>query len=234
MRIPGEPIVPDINKTGILIDPGDILRLLGDQNDTIDGHTKVIVNQYIEKSLEISSPRGAYLISDALLARSVPEITVSGITFHPGSIIQGMMNHSEKIALFMVTAGPDPEILARSLMEKGDYLEGYIADLVASSIVEGIAEQLEEHVRLYAEGHGMKITNRYSPGYCSWNVEEQQRLFNLFPENCCGISLSSSSLMSPVKSATGIIGIGAKVVYRDYTCEICTMRNCLFRKVRVS
>ena len=47
MRIPGEPIVPDINKTGILIDPGDILRLLGDQHDTIDEHTEAIVNQYI-------------------------------------------------------------------------------------------------------------------------------------------------------------------------------------------
>jgi len=35
-----------------------------------------------------------------------------------------------------------------------------------------------------------------------------------------------------VKSASGIIGLGAKVVYRDYTCEICSMKECLFRRVR--
>ena len=215
MRIPVEPTVPGIDKTDILIDPGDILRLLGSQHDTIDDHTKAIVNQYIEKSLEASTPAGAYLISDASVTRPEYKITLPGITFHPGNIIWGMLKHTEKIALFMVTAGPEPETLARSLMEKGNYLEGYIADLVASSIVEGIA-------------------NRYSPGYCSWNVEEQKRLFSLFPENCCGISLSSSSLMSPVKSATGIIGIGEKVVYRDYICEICTMKNCHFRKVGIS
>jgi len=234
MRIPVEPSFPDIDKTEILIEPGEILRLLGNQNDAIDEHTKDIVNQYIEKSLEVSLPRGAYLISDLLVNKSVHEITVPGITFHPGSIIRSQLDHAEKIALFMVTAGPDAEILTRLLMEKGNYLEGYIADLVASSIVEGIANLLEEHVRLFADNIGMKITNRYSPGYCSWNVEEQQKLFSLFPENCCGISLSSSSLMSPVKSATGIIGIGKKVVYRDYTCEICTFKNCHFRKVRVS
>jgi len=234
MRIPVEPTVADIHKTDILIEPGDILRLLGNQQDTIDEHTKAIVDQYIEKSLEASSPRGAYLISDAQLTRSAHHISLPGITFHPGSIICSMLKNTEKIALFMVTAGPEPEILVRSLMENGDYLEGYIADLVASSIVEGIADQLEELVRLYAESLGMIITNRYSPGYCSWNVEEQQKLFSLFPENCCGISLSSSSLMSPVKSATGIIGIGKKVAYRDYTCEICSMKNCHFRKVRIS
>ena len=234
MRIPGEPIVPDINKTGILIDPRDILRLLGDQHDTIDEHTEAIVNQYIEKSQDASSPKGAYLISDASVARSKHAITVPGITFYPGSIIWSMLKHAEKIALFMVTAGPEPETMVRLLMEKGNYLEGYIADLVASSIVEGIADLLEEHVRLHADSLGMKITNRYSPGYCSWNVEEQQKLFSLFPENCCGIFLSSSSLMNPVKSATGIIGIGTKVEYRDYICEICTMKNCHFRKVKIS
>ena len=234
MRIPVEPTVPGIDKTDILIEPGDILRLLGNQHDTIDEHTKTIVDQYIEKSLEASTPRGAYLISDALVIRSAPEITLPGIIFHPGRIIWRMLKHTEKIALFMVTAGPEPETLVRSLMEKGNYLEGYIADLVASSIVEGIADLLEKHVRLYAESLGMKITNRYSPGYCSWNVEEQQKLFSLFPENCCGISLSSSSLMNPVKSATGIIGIGTKVMYRDYICDICTMKNCHFRKVGIS
>jgi hypothetical protein len=234
MRIPVEPSFPDIDKTEILIDPGDILRLLGDQQDTLDDHTKTIVNQYIEKSLEVSSPRGAYLITDALANRSAHEITIPWATFHSGSIIRSMLKHAEKIAMFMVTAGPEPETLVRLLMGKGNYLEGYIADLVASAIVEGIADLLQEHIRLYADSLGMKITNRYSPGYCSWNVEEQQKLFSLFPENCCGISLSSSSLMSPVKSVTGIIGIGTNVKYRDYTCEICNMKNCHFRKVRIS
>jgi len=132
----------------------------------------------------------------------------------------------------MVTAGPEPETLARSLITEGNYLEGYIVDLVASAFVDSAADQLQEQLRNQALSEGNQITNRYSPGYCGWNVEEQQKLFSLFPEGCCGISLSDSSLMNPVKSVSGIIGIGAEVRYRDYTCELCSMKDCHFRRVR--
>jgi len=141
-----------------------------------------------------------------------------------------MLQHSEKYALFIVTAGPGPENMVRLLMEKGNYLEGYIADLVASAIVEGTADQIEEHIRSKAERLGLKITNRYSPGYCSWDVKEQQKIFSLFPQGCCGVRLSESSLMYPVKSVSGLIGAGAKVKYSNYTCGFCTMKNCHFRK----
>jgi len=36
--------------------------------------------------------------------------------------------------------------------------------------------------------------------------------------------------MQPVKSVSGIIGIGAKVQYHDYPCKPCPMKDCLYRK----
>lgn len=225
---------PEIKKNGILIDRGDILRLLGNQEDAIDAHSEGLVSQFITECIRVSSPKGAYLLADALENDSANQLTIPGLLFQSGPIIRKMLRHSEKYALYMVTAGPEPENMVRALMGKGNYLEGYIADLVNSALVESIADQLEVQVRSQAAGLGWEITNRYSPGYCSWDVEEQQKLFSLFPENCCGISLSPSSLMSPIKSTTGIIGLGKKVVYRDYICEICSMKNCHFRKVRIS
>jgi len=223
---------PDIHKTSIRIDPDDIFKLLGDQQPYIDTHTSGLVKQYIESCLEICSPVGAIARVEALENELPHEITIPGITFFSGKIIGKMLRHSESYAFFLVTAGPEPEKLARKLLNEGNYLEGYIVDLVASVIVESAADYLEEQVRVLAKEQGMLISNRYSPGYCSWDVEEQQKLFRLFPADCCGISLSESSLMNPVKSASGIIGIGADVQYRDYTCEICSMLNCQFRKTK--
>ena len=220
----------DIDKTRIQVDPGELLRLLGDQQEGIDTHTTGLVEQYITECLRLSSPTGAFVLADVVEPESFHAINIPGVTFDSGSIIHNMLRHSEYYALFLVTAGPEPENLARSLLTDGNYLEGYIADLVASAIVDLAADQIEEQVRILANNRGMKITYRYSPGYCSWNVEEQQKLFSLFPKRCCGISLSESSLMNPVKSVSGIIGIGAEVEYRDYTCEICPMKNCQFRK----
>jgi hypothetical protein len=234
MSEPLQPFYSDIDKAGIRVDPKEILRLLGYEHGETDSHTSYLVDQYINECMGSSSPRGAFVLADAMETKSSHELSVPGVTFHSGRIIHQMLRNSEKYALFLVSAGPEPEKLVRNLMEKGNYLEGYIADLAASAIVDLAADQIEEQVRQLANKLGLFITNRYSPGYCSWNVEEQQKLFSLFPEGCCGIRLSESSLMNPVKSISGIIGIGAGVEYSDYTCELCSMKNCHFRKVRIN
>ena len=77
-----------------------------------------------------------------------------------------------------------------------------------------------------------RITNRYSPGYCGWQVAEQHKLFQLIPDNYCGIRLTESALMDPVKSVSGIIGIGENVKINPYTCRMCDMPDCVYRKVR--
>lgn len=195
-------------------------------------HTTQLVDQYLGECLQVSSPSAAFVLSEVTESDSSHEISIPELTFQSGKIIRKMLRHSTSYALFLVTAGPEPEKLVKMLMDQGNYLEGYITDLIASALVEAVANQVEEEIRSLASKQGMKITNRYSPGYCSWEVEEQQKLFSLFPKECCGISLSESSLMNPVKSASGIIGLGSNVEYRDYTCEICSMKECLFRKVR--
>jgi len=222
---------PNIDKTRIQLDPEAMLKLLGEQEGMIDDHTTGLVEKYITECLRISSPKGAFVVAEVLKSSSKEEIAIPGLVFDSGKIIHNMLRHSEKYALFVVTAGPEPEELARSLIAEGNYLEGYIVDLLASALVDSAADQIQEQVRNMAKGSSLRITNRYSPGYCSWNVEEQQKLFSLFPEGSCGISLSESSLMKPVKSISGIIGIGSEVKFQDYTCEICSMINCQFRKV---
>jgi hypothetical protein len=79
---------------------------------------------------------------------------------------------------------------------------------------------------------GKKITNRYSPGYCGWDVAEQHKLFRLVPGNFCGIRLTESALMDPIKSISGIIGIGENVKFNKYTCNLCDFKNCRYRNSR--
>jgi len=220
-----------IDKSQIRIDPEALLKLLGEQGGGIDSHTSTLVEEYMRECFRISTPKGAFVLTEALKSSSDEEITIPGLVFNSGITIPKMLRKSESYAFFMVTAGPEPEDLARNLMAEGNYLEAYIVDLVASALVDSVADQVQEQIREIAKEEGMSITNRYCPGYCSWKVEEQQKLFRLFPERCCGISLSESSLMNPVKSISGIIGMGTGVSYRDYTCEICSMLHCQFRKV---
>ncbi|MGB5263413.1 MAG: vitamin B12 dependent-methionine synthase activation domain-containing protein, partial [Lutimonas sp.] len=77
--------------------------------------------------------------------------------------------------------------------------------------------------------NNLAITNRYSPGYCDWKVVDQQKLFSFFPENFCGVSLSETSLMRPIKSVSGIVGIGKNVNYLSYICDKCKNLGCVYR-----
>jgi hypothetical protein len=221
---------PNIDKSRVRVNPEDIILLLGAKEDHQDAHAEALVEKYIKVCHQLMAPAAAYVYRDHLQADSAAHIAIEGLTFQTGKIVHKMLRHSTQYVFFLVTVGPEPEKLARELLDRGDYLEAYITDLSASALVDSVAACVHEDIRREADRQGNKVTNRYSPGYCSWDVAEQQKLFSLFPENTCGISLSESSLMSPVKSISGIIGTGPRVKFNEYTCEICPMKTCTFRK----
>ena len=115
-------------------------------------------------------------------------------------------------------------------MATGDMLRGYIVDSIGSETVEQVADWLERKLEEKSQLHGWKITNRYSPGYCGWSVAEQHKLFSFLPEKFCGITLTESALMLPIKSLSGIIGLGPLVKREEYQCSICDMKDCFRRR----
>jgi len=72
----------------------------------------------------------------------------------------------------------------------------------------------------------------YSPGYCGWKVAEQSKLFKMFPADFCNIGLTESMMMDPVKSISGIIGVGRDVKFDAYTCNLCNSLNCLYKNLK--
>ena len=233
MRSLSHPTFVSISRSELQVDPEEILRLMGEQEAIKDVHTRNLVEQYVEESRRSCIPQGAFVVKEALPDMDGDSIRIPETSFQTGRIIQKTLSQSEYYALFLVTIGPIVEKMARSLISKGLYLEGYIVDLAASSLVDLAADQLQEQVKALAKEKDMLITNRYSPGYCSWDVKEQQKLFELFPGKCCGIDLSESSLMHPIKSISGIMGLGSRVKYQDYPCKICSMKDCHFRNVGI-
>ena len=151
-------------------------------------------------------------------------------TFHMGRIIERQLRGSEAYAFFVCTAGVEYEDYQQRLKVEGDMVRVFIADALGSLIAEKCADQMELALQMNIDKLGWKHTNRFSPGYCGWHVSEQQRLFPLFDGHTCGITLTDSSLMIPIKSVSGIIGLGQEVRRLDYTCGLCDFKQCYKRK----
>jgi hypothetical protein len=188
-----------------------------------------IIDGIIAEAPDHADIRGAVIVLDNFRFVDGSRILTEGLEFDTGKTITGSLRNSEKIAFFLMTAGPGIEAWSREVNQNGDPMTAYIIDLLGSEIVESAAELLQTEMEEEIGDKGLKTSNRYSPGHCGWKVSEQKKLFSLFPENYCGISLSDSSLMIPVKSLSGIMGIGERVEKRAHLCEICDVAQCFYR-----
>ena len=150
--------------------------------------------------------------------------------FEMGNIILRQLRGSEAFALFVCTSGLEFETYQQRLKELGDMVRVFIADALGSVIAEKCADQMEKALQESIDKLGWKHTNRFSPGYCGWHVSQQQLLFPLFQGHTCGVKLTDSSLMIPIKSVSGIIGLGEKVRKLEYTCGLCDFKQCYKRK----
>jgi cobalamin-dependent methionine synthase I len=139
------------------------------------------------------------------------------------------LKNSEKIAVFICSAGEQFSILSKKANAEGDYLKGYLIDTFGSLVAEKTADFIQNEIQKVVQKEDLKITNRYSPGYCNWHLSNQKELFALLPENPCHIFLTDSSLMLPIKSVSGIIGIGKNVRHFGYKCQICNDKDCTYR-----
>jgi hypothetical protein len=191
---------------------------------------RVLIKEALEKAKGYCNIKGALTIEKLAVNRSAYSLNINGRELDVKKIIYNQFRKSESIAFFLCTAGEEIGAYAEKLMRQGDLLEGYIMDIVGSEIVEASMDKIQDELEQQLSQQGLKITNRYSPGYCGWSVSEQQKLFSFFPGNCCDITLTSYSLMQPIKSVSGIIGIGHEVSRKGYTCSLCSMANCIYRK----
>lgn len=193
-----------------------------------------VVNEVIEELTGDHEARAEYRIFDDISFNSAgSSVLIENAVFNIRKIIFSQLKKAEKAALFICTAGEVIGEKSRKSMQAGDLLKGYIFDVAGSIVVESAADRMQNdlHQRMAAEG--LNITNRFSPGYCGWNVSEQQIMFGFFHDNFCGITLTTSSLMSPVKSVSGIIGIGRQVRFAEYQCRLCDDKNCLYRRKQI-
>lgn len=190
----------------------------------------VSVDEIIEKASSLINIRGAYMLSDDFhIDLENRQIFSNNILFETKQIVTHQLRRSEKAVWFLCTAGEEISEYSRFLMQHEDMIAGYVVDVLSNIVVDRAMDKIQNSLKYEMEAMGLKITNRYSPGYCDWDISEQKKLFQIFPENFLNISLTESCLMIPTKSVSGIIGIGKEVKFNEYTCNLCNDVRCSYR-----
>lgn len=232
MRSSSLPVPTD----SVVLDPFDVshdqtelLRFLG--YGTVKAKHRMPPNEVLricETGRSLLTPKASYTVYPAV-NEGPRELKLGGLTIH--GKVASFLAGCERVVVFVVTAGGAISERARAASNSGNVLEAWALDTLGSYAAEATANALSRYLeqRLGVSG---ALSQRYSPGYCGMGMNEQSVLFQLVDAAKIGVSLSESLLMDPLKSVSGIVGIGRPGAFATVSspCELCQLKNCSMRR----
>ena len=188
------------------------------------------VEQLIQELRPLTRPRALFRIDPIVSLEDRRVVLASGAAFE--GAVGTFLKNATLIATFVVTIGSAVERLSRIWLRAGKIMQGTIADAIASQCAEATCQTLCRHVRLWAQERACETTPPYSPGYCGMSVRQQIPLFASLPTERINVHRTPSCLMLPVKSISGLIGIGPpdKINPQKHPCEACAHPHCTQRR----
>lgn len=217
------------------VDRSEVRRYIGyprtaSPNPRIEG----MLERWISEAEPLATPKGTFRIFP-VLATGKRFVRVEGPTgdIEFNGAIGEFLGPIEFVAVFISTAGPNVEKLAGQMLAKGDVVAGLIVNAVGSERAETAEMVLTDRLKELVHPRGMGLSLPYSPGYCGMALTEQRKLFGLMKDGAdIGVSLTPDCLMQPLKSVSGLIGIGPALAIEQHgsPCDRCDLKNCNMRR----
>jgi hypothetical protein len=227
----GKPdLVVTLDPLEIAPDPAEVLRYLGyPSGAAVNSGVTERVLRAIEDSRARVRPRGVYSLY-SIVHQDRRSLTLAGGVAFTGSIGE-YLGGAQRAAVFVATAGPEVLSMAEETLRRRDALGGLIYNAIGSQLAEAVVERIVDDLRKRAGPHE-SLTLRYSPGYCGISLAQQQTLFGLVDAGRIGVELLPTLIMKPVKSVSGLLGIGPKNAIAEYgnPCDRCPLLDCRMRR----
>jgi hypothetical protein len=210
-------------------DIGQVVRYLGYPPDSVP-HNRVL--ERVQRTLgsfrfESKGTCAVYQV----LAGDSRRLALPGAEFR--GAVGEYLGPARQVAVFVATAGPDVMKWAAEANSDGDVLGALVFSAIGSHVAEIGVERIASDLRSRL-GLGDGLSMPYSPGYCGISLEQQATLFRLVDASRIGVELLPSMIMNPLKSVSGLIGIGAADQVDDggCPCDRCTHPHCDMRRGR--
>lgn len=219
----------------IVPEPKDVLRHQGIPiGATIKDHIGQLVAEAVEVFLRISEPAG--IIKEISKDEFVQVYEGQGHNDEE-SPIKPIFEKADDLALFAATMGSALSRRVQELFDVNDFARAAMLDSCASVAADNAAGFLEDHYMNHLKNERRtsrdKLVFGYSPGYCGWNIEAQKNLFEYLHPERIGITLNASYLMTPLKSVSGVLIHGDRLIHEFsngfHFCFSCRTQPCLVR-----
>ncbi|HHT77531.1 MAG TPA: hypothetical protein GXZ67_06590 [Clostridiaceae bacterium] len=201
----------------------EALRYLGHSGQSIPEDQMQLVDAVIEETIAVAEPKTVHRIFS--IERRDDSIYIPAEIDLNTKDIKHLLAQSRDVMLIGATLGLSIDRKLR-YYSKTDATRMIIMDAVASALIEDVCDTLQASLPFE------HYTFRFSPGYGDVPLTMQKDLLRVLEAGKrIGLSLTSSLLMVPQKSITGIVGIGEKDMQLKRSCDGCKlMDHCEYRK----
>jgi len=217
----------------LAIDPDEVLRFQGYKHgiDVPTPDVLALFDEALALGRTLMTLRAAVRWLD--VTDGPPGTLVAGGVTLTIPNIERLWGRVERVAAGVCTIGGALERHVSALWDARELPLAVMLDSVGSGAVESLAEYVNDALCQEGVRRGVKVTNRISPGYGTWDVAEQSRLFRLCPAAAVDVSLNDACFMWPAKSISLLVGGGpqARVDHYFSQCARCWMVECAYRRV---
>ena len=202
-----------------------------DTNCRLSTRIASLIDEYVENAYYLIEPSYSCVIRDINLVQD-SHVVIEGEIVFESKVIAPLLEQCEKAAVFLVTIGEHLEEMAHRLAEDGLIVQATVLDAIGSVAAEGVADYVQDKIKETANNQGLVISQRFSPGYCDWDISQQRTVFWAVSGDSMGIHLTDGYLMIPRKSISGVIGIGPRSgnVENYNPCRTCDKHDCQGRR----
>ena len=147
----------------------------------------------------------------------------------PGKTAKTMLGNCSKVILLACTLGLSFDAFLSREQAKS-MAEAVILDGCGSALVEQGCDEAEREIA--SRFPGLYLTDRFSPGYGDLPLTLQHDLLRLTDARArLGVIAHESAMLSPQKTVTALIGLGADCTQTNHTgCSHCPKTDCIHRR----
>lgn len=205
--------------------PQRVYDAMGYRGTTPDEAIQRVASELLEELRQVVKPAYTLQVFDGETLHD--SLMVNGVEFKTGRTLSRIFSGAKQFVIFLVTAGADYETWAKEVKTRDDIMIEFVADAIGSAVAMSMDHCITSEMRKRFPNETYTYT--FSPGQCDWDISEQQKLFSLLGDDTCGVSLTPSHLMHPIKSVTGLIGVGNDVMTTVTSCSLCPRTDCFSR-----
>jgi len=183
------------------------------------------------KQAHLLEPAVAYEIY-SITEMSREQVSLDSNVVVSGPLLPSLLPEAKEIAAVVGTIGPKLEKQVTDYFNGDEPLRGVLLDGIGSAAVESLTQEVCKLIADEASPRGYQVSSPISPGMHGLPITEQWQLLKMVPAQEIGVSLTSSGIMAPRKSASMVIGIGPKMKTwaRAEDCARCNLsKTCPYR-----